>query len=74
MSMLGLQDMVDMLARKNGIRWYRHILRKNDNDVLRSRDVHYGTFRARVPNLFTILYHLDSPYCHRVPLLTEQLI
>jgi len=30
--------------------------------------------RPGFPNLFTISYHLGTPYCQRVPLLPEQLI
>jgi len=33
--MLGFQDTVDKLARANGVSWYGHVLRKDDNDVLR---------------------------------------
>jgi len=33
-----------------------------------------GSSTARDPNLFTISYHLDTPYCQRVPILPEQLI
>jgi len=35
MGMLGLQDTVDKLAKSNGVRWYGHVLRKDEDDVLR---------------------------------------
>ena len=35
MSMLGLQDTVDKLARANGVCWCEHVLRKDEDDVLR---------------------------------------
>jgi len=34
----------------------------------------YEAFAAGLLNLFTISYHLGTPYCQRVPLLPEQLI
>jgi len=33
--MLGLQDTVDKLERANGLHWYKHVLRKNADGVLR---------------------------------------
>jgi len=36
--------------------------------------VQTGWCKAGIPNLFTISYHLGTPYCQRVPLLPEQLI
>ena len=35
MSLLGLKDTLDGLARACGVRWYGHALRRNNNDVLR---------------------------------------
>jgi len=35
MGMLGLPHTVDMLARANGVHWYGHILRRDDDRVLR---------------------------------------
>ena len=35
MSLLGLKDTVDRLARASGVRWYGHILRRDNGDVLR---------------------------------------
>ena len=35
MSLLGLKDTLDGLARESGVRWYGHILRKDNGDVLR---------------------------------------
>ena len=35
MDMLGLKETVDRLATANGVRWYGHVLRKDDDSVLR---------------------------------------
>ena len=35
MSLLGLKDTLDGLARVSGVRWYGHVLRRDDGDVLR---------------------------------------
>ena len=35
MSLLGLKDALDGLARASGVRWYGHVLRRNNDDVLR---------------------------------------
>ena len=35
MSLLGLKDTFDGLARESGVRWYRHVLRMDNDDVLR---------------------------------------
>jgi len=35
MSVLGLQDTVDKLATANGVRWYGHLLRNDEDGVLR---------------------------------------
>ena len=35
MSLLGLKDTLDGLARASGVRWYGHVLRKDNHDVLR---------------------------------------
>ena len=35
MDMLGLKETIHQLATANGIRWYRHVLRRDDNSVLR---------------------------------------
>ena len=35
MAMLGLEEMVDKLAKANGVRWYGHVLRKEDGHCLR---------------------------------------
>ena len=32
---LGLEETVDGLATANGVRWYEHVLRRNDDSVLR---------------------------------------
>ena len=33
--MLGLKETIDLLATVNGVRWYGHILRRDDDSVLR---------------------------------------
>ena len=35
MDMLGLKETIDLLATPNGVRWYGHVLRKDDDSVLR---------------------------------------
>ena len=33
--MLGLKEMICRLATANGVRWYGHVLRRDDDSVLR---------------------------------------
>ena len=40
MDMLGLKEAADKLARANGMRWYRHILKQPEEDVLIKAKVH----------------------------------
>ena len=35
MDMLGLKETIDRLATANGVRWYGHVLRRDDHSVLR---------------------------------------
>ena len=35
MSLLGLKDTLDGLARATGVRWYGHVLRRDNDDVVR---------------------------------------
>ena len=35
MEMLGLKETVVQMAKANGVRWYRHVLRRDDGHVLR---------------------------------------
>ena len=35
MDMLGLKENIDRLATANGVRWYGHVLRRDDDSVLR---------------------------------------
>ena len=39
-NMLGLKEAADMLARANGMRWYSHVLRRPEEDVLMKAMVH----------------------------------
>ena len=45
MSLLGFKDTLDELARASGVRWYGHVLRR-DNVVLR-RALHFEVARKR---------------------------
>ena len=40
MDMLGLKKAADNLARANGMRWYGHVLRRIEEDVLMKAMVH----------------------------------
>ena len=47
-NMLGLKENIDRLATANGVRWYGHVLRKDDNSVLRvALDVEVSGKRKR---------------------------
>ena len=35
MNMLGLNETIDQLAMANSVRWYGHVLRREDGNVLR---------------------------------------
>ena len=35
MDMSGLKETIDQLATENGVRWYGHVLRRDDDSVLR---------------------------------------
>ena len=35
MDMLGLREAIDRLATANGVRWYGHVLRRDDDSILR---------------------------------------
>ena len=35
MEMLGLKETVTQMAKVNGVRWYGHVLRRDDGHVLR---------------------------------------
>ena len=37
MSLLGLKDTLDGLAKASEVRWYGHVLRRDNGDVLRKR-------------------------------------
>ena len=35
MDMLGLHETVDRMARASGVRWYGHVLRREDGNILK---------------------------------------
>ena len=35
MEMLGLRETIDRLATANGVRWYGHVLTRDDNSLFR---------------------------------------
>ena len=48
MSLLGLKDSLDGLARPSGVRWYGHVLRRDNDEVLRrALDVEVAGRRGR---------------------------
>ena len=48
MDMLGLKETIDRLATANGVRWYGHVLRKDDDSVLRvALDLEVSGIRKR---------------------------
>ena len=40
MDMLGVKEATDKLARVNGVRWYGHVLRQPEEDVLMKAMIH----------------------------------
>ena len=36
MVMLELKETIDKLAKANGVRWYEHVLKREENDILRN--------------------------------------
>ena len=38
--MLGLKEAADKLARANGMRWYDHVLRRPEEDILMKAMIH----------------------------------
>ena len=48
MDMLGLRKTIDRLATANGVRWYGHVLRRDDDSVLRvALDLEMSSKRKR---------------------------
>ena len=35
MEMLGLKEMLDRMAKSNGARWYGHVIRRDDDNILK---------------------------------------
>ena len=46
MSLQGLKDTLDGLAKTSGVRWYGHVLRRDSRDVLR-RALNFEVVRRR---------------------------
>ena len=46
-NMLGLKETIDRLAIANGVRWYGHVLRRDDDSVLRVLDLEVSGKRKR---------------------------
>ena len=53
MNMLGLKEAADKLARANGMRWYGHVLRRPEEDILMKAMVHEvnGKRKQRQPRI-----------------------
>ena len=50
MSLLGLKDTLDGLAKASGVRWYGHVLRRDNDDILRrALDFEVTGRRGRAP-------------------------
>ena len=47
MSLLGLEDTSDGLARASGVRWCGHVLRRDNGDVFRALDFEVAAKRGR---------------------------
>ena len=45
--MLGLKEAAGKLARVNGGRWYGHVLRRSEEDVLMKAMIHDGKHKQR---------------------------
>ena len=39
MKMLGLKETLDRMAKANGVRWYGHVIRRNDDNILKKATV-----------------------------------
>ena len=35
MEMLGLKETLDRMAKANGVRWYGHVIRRDDDNILK---------------------------------------
>ena len=46
MDMLGLKETIDRLATENGVRWYGHVLRRDDDSVLTEEDLEEASGRG----------------------------
>ena len=42
MGMLGLKETVIRMGKVNGVRWYGHVLRRDDGHVLRKEKKHWS--------------------------------
>ena len=63
MDMLGLKETIDWLATANGVRWYGHVLRKDDNSVLRvALDQCFPNFVLKQTGVLQKIYVLTNLY------------
>ena len=35
MEMLGLKETLDRMVKENGVRWYGHVIKRNDDNILK---------------------------------------
>ena len=47
MEMLGLKETLDRLAKANGVRWYEHMIRRDDDNILKAMMVKVNGKRKR---------------------------
>ena len=60
-SLLGLKDTLDELARVSGVRWYEHVLRRNNSNVLRrALDFKVAERRVRGRSNMTWKRHVEE--------------
>ena len=45
--MLGLKKMLDRMAKANGVRWYGHVIRREDDNILKAMMMEVNGQRKR---------------------------
>ena len=48
MEMLGLKQTLDRTAKANGVRWYGHVIRRDDNNIMKKAMMLELKAKARV--------------------------